>query len=165
MYSEKFVMKPIGVVHSEHKILDQIPVQPIYADGCLGQVEIFPEYSAGLKDIEEFSHIYLLSLLHKGDATKLIIKPYLQDKERGLFSTRFPNRPNPIGLSIVRLVKRKDNILYVNGLDILDGTPLLDIKPYTARFDRIDNTKNGWQDDVKETLAQERGLRNYNGKK
>jgi tRNA-Thr(GGU) m(6)t(6)A37 methyltransferase TsaA len=89
------------------------------------------------------------------------VKPFLDDRQRGVFATRAPSRPNPIGMSIVELTGRNENILHVDGLDILDGTPVIDIKPYTARFDRVENTRNGWQDDVDDIKAGERGRRNY----
>jgi len=164
MELENFQLKPIGIIHSEHKVLDQIPAQPVFAKDCIGRVMIYRAYLDGLKDIEEFSHIYLLPFFHKVESVNLTVKPYLQNAEKGLFATRYPNRPNPIGLSIVELIEREDNILHVKGIDILDGTPLLDIKPYSARFDKIENTKNGWQDQVDESKANELGLRNYKGK-
>jgi len=88
-----------------------------------------------------------------------VVKPFLQDVERGVFATRAPCRPNPIGLSVVKLVRREGNVLYLDGVDVLDGTPLLDIKPYTAKFDRIETTRNGWQDEVDDQTARLRGRR------
>jgi tRNA (adenine37-N6)-methyltransferase len=99
--------------------------------------------------------------MHETDRTELVVRPFLQDVERGVFATRAPCRPNSIGLSIVRLVRREENILYLDLVDVLDGTPLLDIKPYAARFDRIEGTRNGWQDEVEETAARLRGIRGY----
>lgn len=153
----------IGIVYSGHHIAKQTPIQPVYAKGCPGRVEIFPEYASGLRDIDGFSHIYLIYYFNRAETPKLIVKPFLQDVERGVFSTRAPCRPNAIGLSIVELLRREGNVLFLDGVDILDGTPLLDIKPYTARFDRLEMTRNGWQDEVDEQTAQERGLREYAG--
>jgi tRNA-Thr(GGU) m(6)t(6)A37 methyltransferase TsaA len=153
----------IGVIRSEHTVADQTPIQPAYASGCKGRVEILPELAEGLRDLEGFSHIYLVYHFHQGGPTRLVVKPFLQDIERGVFATRAPCRPNPIGLSIVELVSREGNVLHINNVDILDGTPLLDIKPYTARFDRIDPTSNGWQDEVAEEAARRRGRRRYTG--
>jgi tRNA (adenine37-N6)-methyltransferase len=153
--------KPIGVIHSEHVVQDQTPIQPAYARGCKGQVEVFPEFADGLRDLEGFSHIYLLYHFHQTGPPRLVVKPFLQDIEHGVFATRATCRPNAIGLSIVELLCREGNILHINNVDILDGTPLLDIKPYTARFDRIDTTRNGWQDEVDETTAGQRGRRGY----
>jgi tRNA-Thr(GGU) m(6)t(6)A37 methyltransferase TsaA len=153
--------RPIGVIHSGHTQAEQTPIQPVYAAGCRGWVEVFAEFSAGLRDVEGFSHVYLIYHFDQAPAAKLIVKPFLQDVEHGVFATRAPCRPNAIGLSIVELVGREGDILLVSGLDVLDGTPLLDIKPYTARFDRIDATRNGWQDRVDEQAARQRGRRGY----
>lgn len=155
--------KPIGVVHSEHTVAEETPIQPAYAKGCCGRAEIFPEYEEGLRDLEGFSHIYLIYHFHRSKSVKLIVKPFLQDTERGVFATRAPSRPNAIGLSIVELVSREGNILYLDSVDILDGTPLLDIKPYTAKFDRVETLRNGWQDEVDEETARQRGQRGYRG--
>lgn len=154
---------PIGRVRSEHAEARKTPIQPVYAGGCKGRIEIFPEYADGLRDIEGFSHLYIIYHFHRAEASRLIVKPFLQDVERGVFATRSPRRPNPIGLSVVRLERREGNVLYVDGVDILDGTPLLDIKPYTAKFDRFDTERNGWQDDVDDATAQQRGRRDYQG--
>jgi len=157
--SQAIVYKPIGVIRSGHTNPEETPIQPVYAEGCRGQAEVFPEFAAGLRDLEGFSHIYLVYHMHKADRPRLTVKPFLQDVERGVFATRTPCRPNPIGLSIVKLLSREGNILHLEGVDILDGTPLLDIKPYTARFDRIEGTRSGWQDEVDEETAQLRGNR------
>jgi tRNA (adenine37-N6)-methyltransferase len=150
---------PIGIIRSGHTKPEETPIQPVYAEGCAGEAEVFPEFAAGLRDIEGFSHIYLVYHLHKADRPRLTVKPFLQDVERGVFATRAPCRPNPIGISVVRLVRREGNVLHVEGVDVLDATPLLDIKPYTARFDHIESTRNGWQDEVDEKTAQRRGRR------
>ena len=155
------ICSPIGVIHSEHKSQEKTPIQPIYASGCMGHADIYPEYAGGLKDLEGFSHIYIIFHLHKSGLPRLHVNPYLDDSERGVFSTRAPSRPNPIGMSIVKLISVDGNRNYLDGLDMLDGTPVLDIKPYTARFDRIDNTKNGWMDSIKEKEAEKRGRRSY----
>jgi tRNA-Thr(GGU) m(6)t(6)A37 methyltransferase TsaA len=155
--------KPIGVIRSDHLIEEQTPIQPAYASGCRGRVEIFPQFTEGLRDLEGFSHVYLIYHFHRCEQTRLLVKPFLQDVERGVFATRAPCRPNAVGLSVVKLVRREGNVLYVNDVDILDGTPLLDIKPYTVKFDRIDTTRNGWQDEVSEETAGHRGRRGYSG--
>lgn len=151
----------IGTIHSEHTIPENTPIQPVYAKGCKGYVELCPEFVGGLKDLEGFSHIYLIYHFHKARAAKLLVKPFLQDVERGVFATRAPCRPNPIGLSVVELIRIEGNILHLDGVDILDGTPLLDIKPYTAKFDLFDVKRSGWQDDVDEATAQKRGKRGH----
>jgi tRNA-Thr(GGU) m(6)t(6)A37 methyltransferase TsaA len=157
------IYQPIGVIRSEHTKPEDTPIQPVYATGCQGRAEVFPEYEAGLRDLEGFSHIYLLYHLHRAGPARLVVKPFLQDVERGVFATRAPCRPNPIGLSIVALERREGNVLYLDGVDVLDGTPLLDIKPYTARFDRIETTRNGWQDEVDDETARQRGARGHTG--
>ncbi|MBN2159913.1 MAG: tRNA (N6-threonylcarbamoyladenosine(37)-N6)-methyltransferase TrmO [Spirochaetes bacterium] len=155
---------PIGFIRSEHKNPSETPIQPMYAKGCRGHAEILPEYAEGLEDLSGFSHIYILYHLHRAGPHRLLVKPFLDSAERGLFSTRHPFRPNPIGLSIVELLGVRGNTLDLDGLDILDGTPILDIKPYSARFDRIEATRNGWQDTVSDARAAEKGIRNYKKK-
>jgi len=151
----------IGIIHSEHTIEENTPIQPVYAKGCKGHVELCPEFVEGLRDLSGFSHIYLIYHFHQVRSVKLLVKPYLQDKEHGIFATRAPFRPNAIGLSLVELLSIDGNILHLDGVDILDGTPLLDIKPYTARFDLNNVKKNGWQDEVDEQTAQKRGKLGY----
>ena len=155
--------RPIGVIRSEHVSAEETPIQPAYAKGCKGRAEVFPEFTSGLRDLEGFSHIYLIYHFHNARPAKLTVKPFLQDIERGVFATRAPSRPNAVGLSIVELVRREGNVLHLDGVDILDGTPLLDIKPYTAKFDRFDTARNGWQDEVDEKTARRRGRRGYFG--
>jgi tRNA-Thr(GGU) m(6)t(6)A37 methyltransferase TsaA len=158
---DKIVFKYIGRIRSEHVVPEKTPIQPVYAKGCLGRAEIFPEYEKGLQDIEGFSHVYIIYHLHKAKPTRLMVKPFLEDVERGLFATRAPCRPNPIGFSVVRLLKRKGWILHLADVDILDGTPILDIKPFIARYDNREKTRNGWQDHVDEKTAYVRGRRNF----
>jgi len=160
---ELFTYRPIGVIRSEHTVAEQTPVQPVYARGCEGRAEIFPEFAEGLSDLEGFSHLYLIYHFHRAGPAKLRVKPFLQDVERGVFATRAPLRPNPIGLSVVELLGREGNLLRLRGVDILDGTPLLDIKPYTAKFDLHDASRNGWQDEVDEASARRLGQRGYTG--
>ena len=158
---ESIVYKTIGVIHSEHTSPARTPIQPVYSEGCQGRAEVWPEFADGLRDLDGFSHIYLVYHFHRVDKPRLIVKPFLQDIERGVFATRAPCRPNPIGLSIVKLVRREGNVLHLDGVDVLDGTPLLDIKPYTAKFDRIEGTRNGWQDAVDDETALRRGRREF----
>jgi tRNA-Thr(GGU) m(6)t(6)A37 methyltransferase TsaA len=161
MINKPLTYQPIGIIHSEHTIAEKTPIQSVYAKGCKGQAEIFPEFAAGLRDLEGFSHIYLIYHFHQSSQVKLIVKPFLQDVERGVFSTRAPCRPNAIGLSCVELESMEDNILHLNNVDIIDGTPLLDIKSYTAKFDLHAVKSSGWQDEVDENTAQKRGKRGY----
>ncbi len=144
---ERIEFKPIGIIHSPFKDTKGMPIQPAGAKGIKGTVEIFPEYKDGLQDLDGFSHIMLIFNFHLSKSYKLKVMPYLEDKIRGVFATRAPHRPNQIGLSIVRLDKIEDNILYISNVDIIDGTPLLDIKPFVPEFDCFDideNTKVGW---------------------
>lgn len=152
---------PIGVVRSPHHLPAETPIQPVFARGCRGRVEVFEKFVEGLRDLEGFSYIYLIYHLHCAGPARLSVKPFLQDVEHGVFATRAPCRPNPIGLSIVELVGRRDNFLELDGLDILDGTPLIDIKPYSSRFDRHEPARNGWMDQVDEQESQKRGRRGY----
>lgn len=154
-----FSFESIGIIHSRHHLAAQTPIQPVYATDFPGTVEIFPAFAAGLRDLDGYSHIYLLYVLDRAGEPRLTVKPFLQDTERGVFATRAPCRPNPIGMSIVPLLRIEGHILHVGALDILDGTPLLDIKPYSHRFDCLTSTRNGWQDEVDESEARIRGRR------
>ena len=162
--SNGIVYHAIGTIHSEHTRARETPIQPVYARGCRGYAEVCPEYAEGLKDLDGFSHIYLLYSFHECREVKLTVKPFLQDVDRGIFFFFFPFRPNPIGLSVVELLKVEGNIVHFDGADILDGTPLLDIKPYTRKFDLFDVKKSGWQDEVYEETAAKRGKREYKAK-
>jgi len=156
-----FEIRPIGTIHSEHTVAKNTPIQPVFAKSCAGTVEVFPDYEEGLEDLDEFSHIYLIYRFDQASQHKLKVKPFLQDVERGVFATRAPSRPNQIGMSIVRLIRREGTTLFVEGLDILDGTPLLDIKPYVSRFDCIQTERNGWQEDVSDPDAERLGKRGF----
>lgn len=135
----------IGVIHSPFKSSKGTPIQPRGARGVEGIVEVFPEYAQGLRDLEGFSHIILIYHFHQVKKYKLLVKPYMDEHEHGVFATRAPSRPNPIGLSVVRLIKVENNRLHVKDIDIVDGTPLLDIKPYVPAFDTpIGEVRIGW---------------------
>ena len=135
---------PIGTIHSPHTSLAGMPIQPSSAQGIKGQIEIEDRYVYGLQDLDGFSHIYLIYHLHKARPHKLLVKPFLENKVRGLFATRAPSRPNPIGISVVRLVSIENATLHVENIDILDGTPLLDIKPYVSEMNAVKNVRIGW---------------------
>ena len=139
----EFVMRPIGVIHSPFTDTKQTPIQPTRSQ-AIGQVIIHPEFADGLQDVEEFSNIILLYAFHQSEGYSLRVKPFLDDQLHGLFATRHPCRPNPIGLSIVRLLARRGHVLEIEGVDVLDGTPLLDIKPYVPDFDVRQDTRVGW---------------------
>lgn len=155
-------VRPIGVIRSEHGEASRTPIQPVYAPECRGRAEIFPEFADGLADLEGFSHVYLLYWLHRAPEPQLKVRPFLQpESEHGIFATRAPGRPNPLGLSLVPLIRREGCVLHLAGVDILDGTPLLDIKPYSPRYDTVENPRSGWLDSVDEAAAQHRGVRGY----
>lgn len=135
---------PIGVIHSPFVSKEECPIQPLYAAGAIGRVEVFPDFAAGLKDIETFSHIYLIFLLDRSGDVELVRQTFLDDEPHGIYASRHPCRPNGIGMSIVKLLRRESETLVVEGLDVLDRTPLLDIKPYMPRFDIIRNASEGW---------------------
>jgi len=121
-----------------------MPIQPSGAKGIKGTVELLPEYAEGLQDLEGFSHVVLLCHLHLSTGYSLKVKPFLDDQLRGVFATRAPRRPNPIGLSVLRLIKIEGTILHVEDIDIVDGTPLLDIKPYVPEFEVQETVRIGW---------------------
>jgi tRNA-Thr(GGU) m(6)t(6)A37 methyltransferase TsaA len=146
----EIVYRPIGIIRTPFKSKEGVPIQPVYGKGVKGYVEVFPEYVEGLKDLEGFSHLILVYHFHLSNGYKLLVKPYLDENLRGVFSTRAPRRPNPIGISIVRLIERVGSTLHISDVDMVDGTPLLDIKPYIPDFDNRTDVKIGWL---------ERGLR------
>lgn len=156
---DEITMRPIGVIRSPHKDADRTPIQPVYARGVEGVAEVFPPYVDGLRDLDGFSHIYLLYHFHRAGSARLLVQPYLEDVSHGVFATRAPCRPNPIGFSLVRLVRIEDRLLHLEDVDVLDGTPLLDIKPYIERFDGRDDVRSGWQERVDEETAHKRGRR------
>ena len=145
----KVVYKPIGVIHSTFNNLEEMPIQPSSEASKPGTVEIYSEFAEGLKDLEGFSHIYLIYHLHKMRQPRLLVTPFLDEAPHGIFATRAPSRPNPIGLSVVRIVSLEGNLIHVDQLDILNKTPLLDIKPYVPDFENVHSVRIGWLDQVK----------------
>jgi tRNA-Thr(GGU) m(6)t(6)A37 methyltransferase TsaA len=139
----EFTMHPIGVIHSPFTDKAQTPIQPTRSQ-AIGRVEVYPEFIEGLEGLEGFSHIFLIYAFHKSKEYTLRVQPFLDDRNHGLFATRHPCRPNPIGLSVVRLLAKRNHILKIEGVDVLDGTPLLDIKPYVTDFDVRTDVKTGW---------------------
>lgn len=144
METMEIVLRPIGIIRSPFKKPKGTPIQPPAAKGVRGTVEIFPEYGEGLRDLDGFSHIILLYYFHLSGKPSLLVKPFMDDEKHGVFATRAPSRPNPIGLSVVRLLSIEGNKLYVEDLDVVDGTPLLDIKPYVPEFDARKDVRRGW---------------------
>jgi tRNA (adenine37-N6)-methyltransferase len=140
----EFRIKPVGIIHTPHKSKEETPVQGAFHPDAPGSVELFPQYAEGLKDIELFSHIVLVYHFDRAGRVELVRKPFLDDVPHGIFATRHPCRPNGIGISTVRLLGCEGNVLRVSGIDVLDGTPLLDIKPYVPRFDSFPDASEGW---------------------
>jgi len=139
-------IKPIGVIHTPYKDPKGIPIQGKFKKGVMGTIRLFPKYQGGLKDIEGFSYIILIYHFDRSKEERLMGKPFLEDIEHGIFAIRSPHRPNHIGFSIVKLEKIESNIITFSEVDILNGTPLIDIKPYVSHFDSRENVKNGWID-------------------
>lgn len=152
---------PIGIIHSPFKEIKGMPIQPTGAEGIEGLVEVFADYSTGLKDIDGFSHIILLYHFHLSEGYSLETKPFLDEVSRGLFATRSPARPNPVGISVVRLIGVKGSTLHVEGIDILDGTPLLDIKPYVPDFDQRSGEQTGWLSGELHNVRRKRADRRF----
>ncbi|MBN2763286.1 MAG: tRNA (N6-threonylcarbamoyladenosine(37)-N6)-methyltransferase TrmO [Bacteroidales bacterium] len=134
----------IGTIHTPFKREEGMPIQSTGSKGIKGTVKLKRKYLEGLLDLEKFSHIYLVYYFHKSKGYELQVIPFLDDKPHGIFATRAPKRPNGIGISVVKLLNIKDNTLEIENVDMLDGTPLLDIKPYISHFDIHDIEKTGW---------------------
>ncbi|MBU4311186.1 MAG: tRNA (N6-threonylcarbamoyladenosine(37)-N6)-methyltransferase TrmO [Candidatus Omnitrophica bacterium] len=141
---KSITLKPIGIIHTPYKEPKGIPIQGKFKKGATGTIRLFPAYRAGLKDIEGFSHLILVYHFNRSKEEKLTSKPFLEDVEHGIFAIRSPHRPNHIGFSIVKLEKVKNNCITFSEVDILDRTPLFDIKPYVEYFDTRENVKSGW---------------------
>ena len=139
-----FTIIPIGLIHTPFKSATGTPIQGTASDGAQGVVELLPELISGLKDLSEFERIWLIYLLDRASPMQLVVRPYMDTEERGVFSTRSPARPNPIGISAVRLLGVEENRLLIGDVDMLDLTPLLDIKPYVPAFDSFENSRAGW---------------------
>ena len=140
------VYRPIGVVRSPFKAPQDVPIQAAAAEGVAGCVELSMEYVEGLKDVEGFSHLILIYHCHLAQEHSLLVRPFLDKQLHGVFSTRAPSRPNPIGVSVVRLTKVENNLLHIQDVDIIDRTPLLDIKPFVPEFDQRKAEKIGWME-------------------
>jgi tRNA-Thr(GGU) m(6)t(6)A37 methyltransferase TsaA len=149
----KIEFLPIGIIHTPFMELEGMPIQPPGAANVKGTVEVFENFRSGLKDLDGFSHIILLYHFHHSHGFNLHVVPFLDSEERGLFATRAPKRPNPIGLSVVQLDKIKEGTLFIRNVDILDGTPLLDIKPYVPVFDAQEKVRTGWLGKARKTVS------------
>ncbi len=136
-------MRPIGIIHSPFTEREETPIQSARSQ-ARGHVEIYPEYTEGLEGVAEFSYIYLFYVMHRSSGYSLRVKPFLDDRLHGIFATRYPDRPNPLGFSVVKVLGVQGSVIEVEGLDMLDGTPLLDIKPYVPDFDQRQAGRAGW---------------------
>lgn len=139
-----YQFKPIGIIHSPFKTKEEAPIQGIFRPEAKGEVEVFREFEEGLKDVELFSHVFLIYIFDRSMPGELIRHTFLDDEPHGVFACRHPSRPNSIGFTVVRLEKRSGNRLIVGGIDVLEGTPLIDIKPYIPRFDCFPEAGEGW---------------------
>lgn len=155
-------IKAIGIIHSPFSNLEDMPIQPKGANGIIGTIEVDDQYLAGLADLQGFSHVYLLYRFHMAKRTALTVTPFMDNSQpRGVFATRSPLRPNHLGISIVELLGLEKNIITIQGVDILDGTPLLDIKPYIAAFDAVEESRSGWMQGSSKEVAQKRSDRRF----
>ncbi len=142
--SETLAVETIGTIHSPFQQLEGMPVQPLGSGCAEGRVVVEERFAEGLRDLDGFSHIYLVYQFHKAARTRLQVVPYMDTQVRGVFATRSPLRPARIGISVVELLSVAGNVLTVRGLDVLDGTPLIDIKPYVPQFDCWPQAACGW---------------------
>lgn len=154
MDKDEIVFRPIGIIHSPHRELAGMPIQPTAAAGIKGSVVVTSALQEGLMDLEEFSHLILVYYFHEAKSPEMRVKPFLDDVKRGVFATRAPRRPNGIGISVVKLLAVEGNILEIENVDILDGTPLLDIKPYVPDFDERDEVRIGWLEKSRGKIAK-----------
>jgi tRNA-Thr(GGU) m(6)t(6)A37 methyltransferase TsaA len=154
-------IEPIGIIHSPFSDLEGMPIQPAGASETIGTAVIDPAYAEGLSDLEGFSHIFLIYFFHRTAPMRLRVVPFLDTQERGVFATRSPLRPNPIGLSLVELLEIDGCRLTIRGVDVLDGTPLLDIKPYVESFDRVEKSRSGWVGAARGEVARKRSDRRF----
>lgn len=148
--------RPIGIIHSPFTEPRGMPIQPAGARGVAGTVEVFDEFRDGLADLDGFSHVILLYHFHRSEGFSLSVVPFLDAQARGVFATRAPRRPNPIGLSVVKLCAVEGGVLHIENVDVLDGTPLLDIKPYVPQFDAAEDVRTGWLEAAGEGAKEKR---------
>jgi len=151
---DKIIILPIGIIHTPFTEIKNMPIQPVAAEGIKGYIELFPEYIEGLKDIEGFSHLTLIYRFHKIEGFDLQVIPFMDTEKRGIFSCKAPKRPNAIGISTVKLISVENNILHIEQVDMLDDTPLIDIKPFYPRYDNRFDVKIGWLEKNKNLLVE-----------
>jgi len=152
----RIIYRPIGTIHSPFQDVEGVPIQPTGAYNVRGFVEVLPELAEGLKDLDGFSHVILLYHFHRVQQARLMVTPFLDSQPHGVFATRAPVRPNPIGLSVVKLLGIDQNILHIENVDIVDGTPLLDIKPYVPEFDQHPADRVGWLEQTKAQVGSKK---------
>jgi len=146
---EEIIIKPIGTIFTPHTSIKNMPIQPLAAKGIRGFIKLLPEYSEGLKDLEGFSHITLVYHFHQITGYELAVIPFMDTEKHGIFACKAPKRPNAIGISTVKLISINENIIIIEQVDMLDGTPLIDIKPFYPRYDNRLNAKTGWLESFK----------------
>jgi len=149
-------IEPIGIIHSPYMSIDDMPIQPKGEPAVEGHIVVEDKYIDGLQDLDGFSHIYLLYSFHKAIRTEMLVTPFMDTQTRGVFATRSPLRPNHIGLSVVRLLRVEGNTVMVDSIDVIDRTPLLDIKPYIEKFDGVEESKTGWLQASDEEISNKR---------
>lgn len=141
---KEITIKPIGVIHTPFVEINNMPIQPLAAEGVKGVIELDESFVDGLKDLNGFSHITLIYQFHKVDGYKLQVVPFMDTEPHGIFATKAPKRPNAIGISTVKLLSIKNNLIEIEQIDVLDGTPLIDIKPFYPRYDNREDVQIGW---------------------
>jgi tRNA-Thr(GGU) m(6)t(6)A37 methyltransferase TsaA len=161
---QTLTIEPIGVIRTPYTSLEDMPIQPGGGRDVLGELLIEPQYGDGLADLDGFSHLYLIYLFHRAAGTEMRVVPFMDDRPRGVFATRAPVRPNHIGLSVVELVEVTDCRVKIRNIDVLDGTPLLDIKPYIEAFDVVAESRSGWMEAPKEEVEAKRSDDRFNRK-
>jgi tRNA-Thr(GGU) m(6)t(6)A37 methyltransferase TsaA len=161
MQMDEIILRPIGVIRTPYQDLEGMPIQPGGAHSVEGQVVVDRAYEEGLSDVDGFSHLILIYHFHHCKGFKLTVTPFLDHHQRGLFATRAPRRPNPVGISVVALLGRNENLLRVSHIDVVDGTPLIDIKPFVPAFDAPDVTSIGWLKNKAEQSATVRSDKRF----
>jgi len=145
-HAMEYIFKTIGIIRSPYHSKQGMPIQGAFKPEGEGKVEVFEPYVEGLQDLEGFSHLILIYAFHLSEGYELLCRPYMEERFHGVFSTRAPRRPNPVGLSVVKLLRREGSLLHISEVDVIDGTPLLDIKPYVPHFDERPNARVGWME-------------------
>ena len=156
-------LQPLGLIRTPHEAVDQTPIQPCFAEGIRGEIHLDPAYAEGLEGLDAFSHVFLIYRLHRAEPGPLRVKPFLLDELKGVFACRYPHRPNALGLSLVRILAIQGSTVVFEGADMLDGTPLLDIKPYYPKADRPDAAWGGWTEQLDPEEARRIGSRQTAG--